>query len=71
MTTLANTIRKDRRLNGTARGLAAEAEFVEMQLLRSARARAPLRLVNERLARKDEDGSYHGREEAGAGEGST
>lgn len=52
---LAERIRRDPRLNGTAGELAALARRAEAAILRSAIARASLRIVNDRLARKVDD----------------
>lgn len=56
--TLAEQIRRDNRLNGGRHEMVGRARRVEAAIMRSAIARAPLRLVNERLAmRRDDDGS--------------
>jgi hypothetical protein len=53
---LVSRILADPRLNGSTSLLADLARRVDASILRSAIARAPLRLVNERLARKEDDG---------------
>lgn len=60
MIPLVSRILADPRLNGSTSLLADLARRVDASILRSAIARAPLRLVNERLARKEDDGNGTG-----------